>query len=74
MLFNLRKAKISKILQNHLTDLSSAFTEKFVIYNNPGIHVDEFNPFKHKSLEWYSPCLDLGHNIQVCRDERVSNF
>jgi len=32
--------------------------------------VNAFNP---KYLEWYSPCLDLEHTIQVCRGERVKN-
>jgi len=30
------------------------------------------NPFNPKYLEWYSPYLDMGHTIQVCRGERVN--
>jgi len=32
------------------------------------------NPFNPKYLEWYSPCLDLEHTIQVCRGERVKTI
>jgi len=30
------------------------------------------HPFNPKYLEWYSPCLDLEHTIQVCRGESVN--
>jgi len=33
--------------------------------------LDVINSFNPKYLEWYNPCLDLEHTIQVCRDERV---
>jgi len=35
------------------------------------IQLINFNP---KYLEWYSPCLDLEHTIQVCRGRRFKDI
>jgi len=32
------------------------------------------NPFNPKYLEWYGPCLDLEHTIQVCRRDRIKRL